>query len=212
MLRVPEELPVRLIRGSVWPIPVLVSAAVFVLAVAFQFTQAPDEPASSAVSPGLVAMTPPGEGRPHLEAGTRKQLGRFRVGHGKNASRLVGLSSAMTEEGSECLVEDDVDGESSSCLDGGFFALRKAEVVVSTAGGPDQFDELYVAGIVAPGVRAARVVKTDGSEVATELSSERAFIYESTAADLEAKVYPTAVRLFGANGKLVGTVTFPPGG
>jgi hypothetical protein len=200
-------------RGPVWSIAVVVSAPVFVLAIAFHLTQRPDGPPSSAVTPpGFVAVTRTDERRPRFKAETRKQLGRFRVGHGTDASRLVGLSSVTTEDGSECLVEDDLDGESSSCLDGGFFALRKAEVLVSTAGGPDRFDELYVAGIVAPGVRAARVVKADGSEVVAELSPERAFVYESTAADLEARVYPTAVRLFGPNGKLVGSVTFPPAG
>jgi hypothetical protein len=212
MLRIPEELPVRLISGWVWSIPVIVSAAVFALAIAFQLAQSPDGSTSSVVTPGFAAVTGPGEGRPRFKVGTRKPLGRFRVGHGMNASRLVGLSSVTTEDGSECLVEDDVDGESSSCLDGGFFALRKAEILVSTAGGPDRFDELYVAGVVAPVVRAARVVKADGSEVATELSSEGAFLNESTPADLEAKVYPTAVRLFGPSGRLVGTVTFPPAG
>jgi hypothetical protein len=195
-----------------WSIAVAVSAAVLATAIALRLTQRPDGTASHAATSSLVSATEKSDVRPHYKAETRKQLGRFRVGRGTSASRLVGLSSATTEEGLECLIEDDLDGEASSCLDGGFFALRKAEVIVSTAGGPDQFDELYVAGIVAPGVRAARVVQTDGSEVATELSPERAFIYESTAADLEAKVYPTAVRLFGPSGKLVGTVTFPPAG
>jgi hypothetical protein len=182
------------------------------MAIAFRLTQPHDGTASDAATSSFVTATEKGDVRPHFKADTRKQLGRFRIGRGTSASRLVGLSSATTEEGSECLIEDDVDGEASSCLDGGFFALRRAEVIVSTAGGPGQFDELYVAGIVAPGIRAARVVKTDGSEVATELSSERTFVYESPAADLDAKVYPIALRLFGPGGKLVGTVTFPPAG
>jgi len=203
---------VRLTRTGIWSIAVVVSAAVLATAIAFRLTQRPDGTASHPASSSFVTATENGDVRPHFKAETRKQLGRFRVGRGTSASRLVGLSSATTEEDSECIIEDDVDGEASSCLDGGFFALRKAEVMVSTAGGPGQFDELYVAGIVAPGIRAARVVKTDGSEVATELNSERAFVYESPATDLEARVYPIALRLFGPSGKLVGTVAFPPAG
>ena len=202
----------RLTRTGVWPIAVVVSAVVLAVAIAFRLTHRPDGTASHAATSSFVTATEKGDMRPHFKAETRKQIGRFRVAHGTSASRVVGLSSAMTEDGSECLIEDDVDGEASSCLEGGFFALRKAEVMVSTAGGPDRFDELYLAGIVAPGVRTARVVKADGSEVDTELSSERAFVYESTAQDLEAKVYPTAVRLFGPSGKLLGTVTFSPAG
>ena len=193
-------------------IAVAAAAVVFVLAIALQLAKRPATEASSAAAPSFAAVTTNDDRRPHFKAETRKELGRFRVGGGQNKGRLVGISSATTDEGSECLIEDDVDGEASSCLVDGFFATRKAEVVVSTAGGPDRFDELYVAGVVAPGVRAARVVKTDGREVATELSSERAFLYESPPADLEAKAYPTALRLFGQNGKVMGMVTFPPAG
>ena len=212
MLRTQEERLVRLTRTGMWSIAVAVSAAILATAVALRHAQRPDGTASHAAMASLVTAIETNDVRPHYKPETRKQLGRFRVGRGASASRLVGLSSATTEEGSECLIEDDVDGEASSCLDGGFFALRKAEVIVSTAGGPDQFDELYVAGIVAPGVRAARVVKADGSSIATELNAERAFVYESTEADLEAKIYPTAVRLYGPSGKLVEAVAFPPAG
>jgi hypothetical protein len=202
----------RVTRTTVWSIAVIVSASILAFAIVFQLAKRPDGKASSVATSSFVAASASDDRRPHFKAETRKQLGRFRVGRGKGQSRLVGISSATTDDGSECLIEEDVDGEASSCLDDGFFALRKAEVVVSTSGGPDRFDELYVAGVVAPGIRTARVVTTDGSEVATELSSARAFVYESPAEDLEARVYPTAVRLYGPSGRLVDTVAFPPAG
>jgi hypothetical protein len=145
--------------------------------------------------------------RPQLKQETRKQLGLFQVG-----KKRVRLSAADAVDGGACLVEADGDGETSSCLSDGLFATRKAELIVSSEGGPTYFDELHVAGVVAPGVRSARLVKTDGTVIELRPNSSGAFAYESSASDLAAQVYPTTVRLFGPSGKLVGTVDFPAAG
>jgi hypothetical protein len=141
-----------------------------------------------------------------LKAETERQLGVFDLGKG----RRIRISAADTVDGSACLIEEDDDGAGSSCLDGGFFALRKVEFLVSSQGGPEQFTALHVAGVAAPSIRAASLVKTDGTAVQLELNSERAFVYESPSSELEARIYPTALRLYGSNRKLTETVTFPP--
>jgi hypothetical protein len=146
--------------------------------------------------------------RPRFKPETRNDLGRFDLSMGGRVS----VSTAQSVDGKECLIEDDDQGESSSCFDDGLFSTRKAELVVSSMGGPEQFDEVHVTGVVAAGIRSARLVKTDGTGDELDLNARRAFLYQSSASDLEARIYPTAVRLYGPNGKLVETVDFPAAG
>ena len=144
-----------------------------------------------------------------LKAGSKKSLGEVQLSDG----RRVRLFSADTDDSKSCLIEDDPEtGPGAGCLEGGLFHARKAAFSVNAQGGPDRFDELYLVGVAAPSVRSVAVVKTDGDSVALELNAERAFVFESPTADLEARVYPVGLRLFGPNGKLVETVTFPSAG
>ena len=124
----------------------------------------------------------------------------------------MSVSAAETLDGKGCLVEGDDQGETSSCLEGGLFSSRKAELIVSSMGGPERFDELHLTGVVAPDIRLARLVKTDGTDTELQLNAHRAFVYQSPAGDLASKVYPSALRLFGPSGKLVETVDFPAAG
>lgn len=143
-----------------------------------------------------------------LRPETRRARGDF----GLLSGRRVRISTAETVDGKVCVIEDDEGGEAGSCLEGGLFALRKVEFLVSSQGGPERFTELHVAGIAAPGVRGISVVKTDGESVRLAVNFDRAFVYESSPSDLAAGVYPTALRLLGPNGTLVEEVTFPPAG
>jgi hypothetical protein len=187
--------------------PILVVASAVVLAAALAFAVANGHGSSSPRATSVVAANSTAERKPHFKPETRKELGVFRVGQGR-----VSLSTADAVGGGVCLVEGDGDGETGSCLDDGLFATRKAELIVSSEGRPGYVDELHVSGVVAPGVRAARLVKSDGTLVELRLNSSGAFMYESSAGDLAAEVYPTAVQMFGPNGKLVGTVDFPAAG
>lgn len=161
-------------------------------------------PASSA----SVSRAAEGEGGPPLKAETRRAVGAFDLAGG----RRIHLSTADTSDGTVCLIEEEDGAESSTCLEGGLFAMRRAELLVGSQGGPERFSELHVTGIAAPGVRGVALVKTDGGVVRLDLSANRAFVFESPDADLTARIYPTALRLYGPNGRLVETVSFPPGG
>jgi hypothetical protein len=144
-----------------------------------------------------------------LETETKRTLGEFELGGG----RRVRLMTVDTLDGKSCLLDDDSSsGTGATCLEHGLFARRRVAFLVSFEGGPDRFSELRVAGVAAPGVRTVSVVKTDGSSIEVKLTRERAFLFESPAADLAARIYPTALRLYGASERLMETVTFPPAG
>lgn len=144
-----------------------------------------------------------------IKRGSKSALGEFVLSSG----RRVALYTADTEDAKGCLIESDAAaGAGAGCLEGGLFAARKVAFSVNTDGGPEQFDELYVIGIVAPNVRSAALRLTDGREVPLRLTSERTFLFESPKSDLIEGVYPHVFRLFGANGKLVESVSFPPAG
>lgn len=164
---------------------------------------------SSAVSAaGAVVAERQSGGGPKVDSRTKEHLGSFEVGR----SRKIHLSIADTVDGMGCLIEEEAGAESSSCLEGGLFAARKAELIVRSEGGPERLEELHLVGVVAPNVRGVSVVKTDGTAVPIAINPTRAFVFESTAADLEARVYPTALRLYGPSGKLVDTLDFPAAG
>ena len=143
----------------------------------------------------------------HAKAGSRHDFGEFRLRTG----RAVGLYSVDTTDGKSCLVDDDTRvGPSAGCLEGGLFRVRRAAFSVNSTGGPGRFEELYVIGVAAPGIRAVDLVRSDGSRVRLDLSSERAFLVESTAVELEARIHPAGLRLYAAGGQLVETISFPP--
>jgi hypothetical protein len=144
-----------------------------------------------------------------LDTGTTRTLGEFELGGG----RRVRLMTADTLDGKSCLFDDDsISGIGATCLERGLFTRRRVAFLVSFEGGPERFSELHVAGVAAPSIRGVSLLKTDGTVVELRLNAGRAFLFESPAADLEARTYPTALRLYGASGKLVETVTFPPAG
>jgi hypothetical protein len=164
---------------------------------------------SSPTAATSIAVTANDSGhKPRLKADTKRVLGSFELRKGRTSR----VSTADTVDGLGCLIEEDNGGEMSSCLEGGLFSARKAELVVSSQGGPDRFSELHVVGIAAPSIRGVWMVKTDGTTVQLPLNAQRAFVFESSAEDLDAKVYPTSLRLHGQSGRLVETVDFPPAG
>lgn len=187
-------------------IAVVVSAAAFL--VAALLAPGKHSTASSSRATSFVAATEGQDGKPHFRPEARTDLGRFRLARGHQVS----VSTAETLDGKGCLVEGDDQGETSSCLEGGLFSSRKAELIVSSMGGPERFDELHLTGVVAPDIRSVRLVKTDGTDTDLQLNAHRAFVYQSSAGDLASKVYPSALRLFGPSGKLVETVDFPAAG
>ena len=141
-----------------------------------------------------------------MKPGTRKPLGSFTLASG----RRVQLYTAETDDAKSCLLEDDSGaGAGAGCLEDGLFGARRVAFSVNTDGGPARFAELYVVGVVAPSVRSAALVLTDGREVPLRLAANRTFLFESPEADLASGVHPTGFRLFGAAGKLVETVSFP---
>lgn len=163
-----------------------------------------EEPASPAgVAKAPVAASP--ERALELKEGTRRRLGSFTLRSG----RVVGVLTAETVDGRDCLLTADDTGEGSSCLEGGLFALRNVEFLVASEGGPDRFRELRVAGIVAPGIRSLELVRTDGSMLEIRPGPGGAFLFESSASELERSIYPAGFRVFGPGGRLVETVRFP---
>jgi len=147
------------------------------------------------------------QGRPiAIDRETKVSTGGFQL---RNGTRHE-ISTARTVDGRSCVTDDDPSGGSgATCVDGDLFSVRKAAFSVASEGGPEAFSQLYVSGVVAPSVRSASVVLTDGTAVALVLTDGRGFLRESTAAELHAHVYPAALRLYGPSGKLVETITFP---
>lgn len=144
-----------------------------------------------------------------IKAGTKHALGQFKLHDGSTLE----LSTAETADSQVCLIEEHSrSGASAGCLEGGLFRIRKVEFSVSTDGGPDTFTELYVAGVVAPGIGSAALELTDGTLLPLQLTAQRTFIFESSKSALEAHVYPTAFHLFRVNGKLAERLSFPPAG
>jgi hypothetical protein len=144
-----------------------------------------------------------------MKRGSKTAIGAFALASG----RRIELFTAETEDAHSCLIEHDTEaGAGAGCLEGGLFAARKVAFSVNTDGGPERFDELYVVGVVAPSIRSAALVLTDGREVPLRLAGEGSFLFEGSRSDLAEGTYPHQFRLFGPNGKLVETVSFPPAG
>ena len=184
------------------------AAAVFAAAVAVSAASRSDRAPSAPRGEPVADHREEGRG-PRIAPETREHLDAFVLTGG----RKIRVSKADTLDGMGCLIEEDEAGaESSSCLEGGLFSKRKAEILVSSRGGPDRFDELHLVAVVAPEVRSASVVKTDGTTVAMRVDPSRTFVFESSVLDLQARVYPTALQLYGPSGKVVEIVDFPDTG
>lgn len=152
----------------------------------------------------LVAATPDRGGG--IDPDTRTDLGTFRLPNG----RTLDLFTGRTVDGRTCVVDEDATGASGgACVQGDLFDGRRIVFSVGSEGAPDQLSELHVSGIVAPSVRSAELVTTDGSGISLDLTPKRAFLWESPTEQLRAHVYPTAIRLYGANRRLLETVSFP---
>ena len=146
------------------------------------------------------------ERRLNVKEGTRKAVGQFTLRGGKT----LRLDTADTTDGKSCLIDDVSDvSAGSACLENGLFALRKAAFVVNSNGGPDRFNELQLVGVAAPGIGAVSVSKTDGTSVELRLTRDGAFLFESTPAELEQDILPSALQLLGRNGKLVERIAIP---
>lgn len=166
----------------------------------------PDRVAASRVSAHEKPAAERFESSIDAKPGTRRPLGEFTLAGG----RSLRLYSVETRSGKSCLVDEESGvGQSAGCLEEGLFGLRRAAFSVNTQGGPDRFDELYVVGVAAPGIRGVDVVETDGGHHSLELNSERAFVFQSSRSDLAAGVYPKALRLYSAAGRLVETIAIP---
>ena len=164
----------------------------------------------SHVAPSVATGTPiSGEEKQPLaiDRTTKVAVGSFKLRGGGRRD----VFTARTADGKSCLVDEDAAGGSgATCSDGDLFAGRRAAFSVASEGRPGAFTELLVTGVVAPAVRSASLVLTDGSAIELGLTRERGFLRESTSDELRARIYPAAIRLFGASGGLLETVTFPP--
>ncbi|HET9437001.1 MAG TPA: hypothetical protein VFO64_02280 [Gaiellaceae bacterium] len=189
-----------------------VALGVTAVALVAAFTLLRSEPTAPSATPAsldaqAVSTVPQGTAL-QLVPRSRMELGSFRLRDGT----VLRIATGSLRDGAECLVEEGDGGETRACQEGGLFATRRAELIVGSEGGPDRFDRLHVTGIVAPNVRSASLVKTDGAAVRLTLTPQRTFMFESPQADLEAAVHPTELRLYGPGRKLVGVVDFPPAG
>jgi hypothetical protein len=144
-----------------------------------------------------------------VKTGSKRSLGTLRLSDG----RVIELTRAETIDGKECLIDHARGaGASASCLDDGLFRHRRVEFSIAFEGGPETFDELQVIGVVAPSVRSAELVMTNGGVAPLALTKEHTFVYESGREALLQGVRPTAFRLYGPRGKLVETHRFVPPG
>jgi hypothetical protein len=197
------------------PMVVIVAAVGFGLALA----AAPDEEVASGTvsvtnSKDVVqrhdaALSSQGslERELNLKPETHDARGVFPLRRGKSLQ----LATAETTDGHWCLidVEEPSGAAGSSCYKGAPFAHSKVVFSMNMDGGPETFAELYLLGVALPGVRAVMLERTDGTTVETDPNADGAFLFESTAAELESRIYPTALHVYGPSGKLIETVDIP---
>lgn len=144
-----------------------------------------------------------------VKKGSKNAVGEFELRGG----RKLRLHTVETTDGKSCLIDEDpAVGPGATCLEDGLFAFRKVALFVNSDGGPELFRELYVGGVAAPGIATVLLSMTDGSSVDLPLTRDGAFLFESTAVDLELSILPNGLRLYGSSGKLVQVVNFPPAG
>lgn len=145
-----------------------------------------------------------------IRAGTARDVGALPLARG----RTVRLRVAETTGGQTCLidVEEPSGARGMACRTGGLFTDQRVVFSVNFTGGPDSFSGMYLVGVAAPMVRAVSIVKSDGSVVAADLSSNGAFVVESSAAELERRVYPAAAVAYGDGGRVIERTDVPAPG
>lgn len=138
--------------------------------------------------------------------GTTKDIGRFVLRGG----RELRLRTYETADGMSCLEDrEGTSGPGATCAEGGLLRGRRAVYSITFDGGPARFARLYLLGLAAPGIGSVAVQMTDGSVVRAALSPERAFVVESSAAELAQDVVPSALLLYGLSGRLVERIEIP---
>lgn len=147
------------------------------------------------------------DSRLQVKPETKKAVGEFALRGG----RTLRLHTAATRDGLWCLidVEEPSGGASSSCHPGTPFSGSKAIWVINMDGGPRRFADLYLLGVAAPAITVVALTKTDGTTVDAEPNADGVFFFESSPTELERDALPSALRLYGRNGKLVETITIP---
>lgn len=168
--------------------------------------QSPD----TIVLSGDVGAAGPQRGPGEIKAGTARDVGVFPLRQG----RTVRLRVADTTAGQTCLVdvEEPHGARGMTCRTGGLFTDQRVVFSVNFAGGPDAFSSMYLVGVAAPMVRAVSVVKSDGSVVEADLSSDGAFVVESSAGELQRRIYPATVVAYGHGGRVIERVDTPAPG
>lgn len=187
-------------------------AAVAIAAVIAALTALDSETERASVSTaGLdagkaVSVTPDAARGPRVEPRTRTPLGELALRGGK-----LRLERAEMSDGSECLLHAELGSgvSGSQCFQRGLFGSSRVAFSVNADGGPGTFSSMYVVGIAHPAIGRVELVRTDGSVVRAELTKERTFVVESSAAELERSVLPASLRVYAGNGRLVETVEIP---
>jgi hypothetical protein len=138
---------------------------------------------------------------------SKKSIGEFELQRGKS----VKLTTATTVDGHWCLIDDQgpSGGAGSTCAENGPFARSKVLFSINMDGGPKRFTELYLLGVAAPDIRTVALSRTDGSTLTAQPNAEGGFVFESSSTDLESRVFPSSLRLYGPSGRLVETVDIP---
>jgi hypothetical protein len=143
----------------------------------------------------------------HVAPESKRSVGEFELRRGMS----VKLATATTVDGHWCLIDDQgpSGGAGSTCAENGPFARSKVLFSINTDGGPKRFTELYLLGVAAQDIRTVAVSRTDGSTVRAQPNAEGGFLFESSSTDLESRVFPSSLRLYGPSGRLVETVDIP---
>ena len=187
-------------------------AAVAIAAVIAALAGLDSETKRASVSPaGLdagkaVSVTPGAARGSRVEPRTRTPLGDLAL-----RARKLRLERAEMSDGSECLLHAELGSgvSGSQCFQRGLFGSSRVAFSVNSDGGPGTFSSMYVVGIAHPATERVELVRTDGSVVRAELTKERTFVVESSAAELERSVLPASLRVYAGNGRLVETVDIP---
>ena len=187
-------------------------AAVAIAAVIAALAGLDSETERASVSPaGLdagkaVSVTADAARGSRVEPRTRTTLGDLALPGGK-----LRLERAEMSDGSECLLPAELGSgvSGSQCFQRGLFGSSRVAFSVNSDGGPGTFSSMYVVGIAHPATERVELVRTDGSVVRAELTKERTFVVESSAAELERSVLPASLRVYAGNGRLVETVEIP---
>jgi len=193
------------LTSVLWSVLVGVGLTIAVLALVVVQHRRSDA-ASASLPPRAIPVAKSSGERPSVDRASKVSLGAFRLRGGKQ----IEVFSAETTDGRSCVLDESDDGATGgTCLDGDPFVGRRLVFSVSSEGRPDALTELRLSGAAAPTVHSLTVVRGDGSTVDVGLSPEHAFVFESTPEELRSGVVPASIRLYGARGRLLDTVTIP---